>query len=115
MKTFQHHCFTLGADLVAEEDVDGAIAFFRGIPYASLAQRWTQSSVQHALPTPFDATKYGPKCPQPPHASLIQVEIPTPVVEADELKCLNLNVTSPLEALREGKATRLPVMVWVHG
>jgi carboxylesterase type B len=115
MKTLQHYCSTLGADLVAEEDLDLGIAFFRGIPYASITQRWTQSSVQHALPAPFDATNFGPKCPQPPHSSLIQVGLPTPVVESDELKCLNLNITVPSDALKEGNPPLLPVMVWVHG
>jgi carboxylesterase type B len=119
MKTIQHHCSTLGADLVAEEDVDSGIASFRGIPYASVTKRWTQSSVQHSLPTTFDATKYGPKCPQPPHSSLIQVKLVTPAVESDEFKCLNLNITTPFEALsrgeQSGKTSLLPVMVWVHG
>jgi carboxylesterase type B len=118
MRTIHHYCSTLGANLVAEEDVDSGITNFRGIPYASVTKRWTQSSVQHSLPTPFDATKFGPKCPQPAHSSLIQVALPTPVVESDELKCLNLNVTVPSEALlktQQGNGLPLPVMVWVHG
>jgi carboxylesterase type B len=119
MKTIQHHCSSLGADLVGEQDVDSGIALFRGIPYATVTKRWTQSSIQHSLPTPFDATKFGPKCPQLAHSSLIQVALPTPIVESDEFQCLNLNVTVPFEALsrmeQQEEAPLLPVMVWVHG
>lgn len=117
-RIIHHYCSTFGGNLVAEEDVDSGITNFRGIPYASVINRWTQSSVQHSLPTPFDATKFGPKCPQPAHSSLLQVALPTPVVESDEFKCLNLNVTIPSEALlktEQGKAPLLPVLVWVHG
>lgn len=119
MKNIQHHCSTLGADLVAEESVDSGIMSFRGIPYASVSKRWTQSCVQHSLPSAFDATKFGPKCPQPPHLSIIQVATPAPIVELHEFKCLNLNITVPSEVLQErednGSASLLPVMVWVHG
>jgi carboxylesterase type B len=104
---------------VGEEDISLGVATFRGIPYASVTKRWTQSSVQHSLPTPFDATNFGPKCPQPAHLSLLRVALPTPVVESDEFKCLNLNITTPSEALlakdQEAKVPLLPVMVWVHG
>jgi carboxylesterase type B len=119
MEKIKHHCFTLGADLVAEKTDESGIVFFRGIPYASVSERWTQSHVQHSLPSTFDATKFGPKCPQPPHTSLIQVALASPLVEADEFKCLNLNVTTPSEALPEKgqkeDSSLLPVMVWVHG
>lgn len=118
MKTIQHHCPTLGADLVAEEDVASGIVSFRGIPYASVTKRWTQSSVKHSLPKIFDAAKFGPKCPQPTHTSLFQMKVAAPVVESDEFECLNLNVTVPSEAqLGKGKQgdTLLPVLVWVHG
>jgi carboxylesterase type B len=119
MKTVQHHCITLEADLVAEEDINSGIVSFRGIPYATVTKRWAQSSIQHSLPKIFDATKFGPKCPQPAHSSLIQVALPTPVVESDEYKCLNLNITVPPEALSEKrghmKSPLLPVMVWIHG
>jgi hypothetical protein len=90
MKTVQHHCPTLRADLAAEEDLEGSFAFFRGIPYASVSQRWTQSHIQNILPSTFDATKYGLGCPQPPHKSMITVRSASPVVEADEFACLNL-------------------------
>jgi hypothetical protein len=119
MKTVQHHCPTLGADLAAEEDAEGSFAFFRGIPYASVSQRWTQSHIQNTLPSTFDATKYGPRCPQPPHKSMITVRSPSPVVEADEFACLNLNITVPVEALpkagQETAKSLLPVMAFVHG
>jgi hypothetical protein len=75
---------------VAEEVVDWGTATLRGIPYASVTKRWTQSSVQHSLPTTFDATKFGPKCPQPAHSSLIRVALLSPPVESDEFKWLDL-------------------------
>jgi hypothetical protein len=118
MKTIQHHCPTLGADLVAEGDVASGIVSFRGIPYASVTKRWTQSSVKHSLPEIFDAAKFGPKCSQPTHTSLFQMKVAAPVVDSDEFKCLHLNVTVPSEALLgKGKHgdTLLPVLVWVHG
>ncbi len=118
LKTIQHHCPTLSADLVAEEDIASGIVSFRGIPYASVTKRWTQSSVKHSLPEIFDAAKFGPKCPQPTHTSLFQMKVAAPVVDSDEFKCLNLNVTVPSEALfGKGKQgdTLLPVLVWVHG
>jgi hypothetical protein len=119
MKIIQHHCPTLGSDLVAEEDVASGIVSFRGIPYASVTKRWTQSSVTHSLPAIFDAATFGPKCPQSPHISLFQMKLAIPVVDSDEFKCLNLNVTVPSEALlgkekQEGDSL-LPVIVWVHG
>ncbi|KAH8806429.1 Alpha/Beta hydrolase protein [Hyaloscypha sp. PMI_1271] len=76
-------------------------------------------SIGHSLPTTFDATKFGPKCPQPAHSSLIRVALSSPTVESDEFKCLNLNIPVPSEALsgkrQEERVPLLPVMVWVHG
>ena len=118
MKTIKHHCPSLGADLVAKKDVASGIVSFRGIPYASVTKRWTQNSVKHSLTAIFDAATFGPKCPQPTHTSLFQMKLAAPVVDLDEFKCLNLNVTVPSEALL-GKGKQgdplLPVMVWVHG
>ncbi|KAF4632773.1 hypothetical protein G7Y89_g5342 [Cudoniella acicularis] len=119
MATIQIECPTLGANLVAEKDTTSSLALFRGIPYASVTKRWTQSRVRDSLPAVFDATKFGPKCPKPQssHSSMITVALKNPDVGEDEFACLNLNIAAPLEAVSEKNAGRklLPVMVWVHG
>jgi hypothetical protein len=118
MKNLQHLSPSLGSELVAEEDTEAGLAYFRGIPYASLSKRWTQSVVQSTLPPSFDATTFGPKCPQPAHVSMLATGLHAPTVAVDEFACLNLNVTVPAGALpRIGQkdASLLPVMVWIHG
>ncbi len=119
MQSLQHHCPSLSANLVASQDSKSGIAFFRGIPYASVSKRWTQSTIQDSLPSPFDATDFGPRCPQPAHVSTIPAVLKRPDVQEDEFKCLNLNITVPVDALPKlghgEKQPLLPVMVWVHG
>jgi len=50
---------------------------------------------------------------------MITVRSASPVVEADEFACLNLNIAVPLEALpkagQETAKSLLPVKVFVHG
>jgi carboxylesterase type B len=119
MKTLQLHAPTLGADVIGLRDEDTGLAIFRGIPFASVTKRWTQSSTHNPLPSPFDATKFGPRCPQPPHESIIPVAIHNPDPGEDEFQCLNLNITIPEETLQRSTSGQvsglLPVMVWVHG
>lgn len=116
MKSFQVHAPTLGAEVVGLQDEDTGLAIFRGIPFASIAKRWTQSCTQNTLSSPFDATKFGPRCPQPPHESIIPVSLHNPDPGEDEFQCLNLNIASPKDALPNSKpGSLLPVMVWVHG
>ncbi|KAH9224693.1 Alpha/Beta hydrolase protein [Leptodontidium sp. 2 PMI_412] len=119
MQSIQHHCPSLSANLVAAEDTKAGLALFKGIPYASVSKRWTQSQIKDSLSSPFDATKFGPKCPQPPHISLISAAVKAPDLEADEFSCLNLNIAVPVDALPksidDGSKPLLPVMVWVHG
>ncbi len=58
--------------------------------------------------------KFSPKCPQPDWANNtgdFGPHIPFPDVVIDELDCLNLNVTCPVERVDGG----CPVMVWIHG
>ncbi|PVH85013.1 alpha/beta-hydrolase [Cadophora sp. DSE1049] len=119
MASIQHHCPSLSADLVAAKDTEADLALFKGIPYASVSKRWTQSQSQDSLSSPFDATKFGPRCPQPPHISLIAATAKVPDLEEDEFACLNLNIAVPVDALPKptsaGPRSLLPVMVWVHG
>lgn len=109
-----YHCPSLSADLLGTTDPTDRIAFFKGIPYASIPKRWTQSEIINTLHSPFDATKFGPKCPQPSHLSLLPATITGPVLEVDEFNCLNVNITVPKDALSRPEKP-LPVMVWVHG
>ncbi len=119
MESIQHHCPSLSADLIAAKDAEAGVALFKGIPFASVSKRWTQSQVQNSLSSPFDATRFGPRCPQPPHISLIEATTKVPDLMEDEFACLNLNIAVPADALpkptTDGPRTLLPVMVWVHG
>ena len=105
--------------MLAERDDDASIACFRGVTYASISERWTQSRTRHSLSGTFDATKFGHKCPQTLHSSILPVSLKEADVAFSEFECLNLNVTVPLAALpkiESKEATALlPVMVWVHG
>jgi len=119
MESIQHHCPSLSADLIAAKDAEAGVALFKGIPFASVSKRWTQSQVQNSLSSPFDATRFGPRCPQPPHISLIEATTKVADLMEDEFACLNLNIAVPADALpkptTDGPRTLLPVMVWVHG
>lgn len=100
---------------------------FRGIPYAEVAARWTQAQIRPRLPRDvFDATRNGPKCPQPtaPNDSrTYQAYLPFPDDPESEFDCLNLFVVRPSPAalacrglLPQADApVRLPVLVWIHG
>jgi len=107
----QHQVPSLDASLIGE--VEEGIACFRGVPYATLDKRWTHSQTRHSLQSPFDATKYGPRCPQGEGQVLVTGGVNDPIPGDDEFKCLNLNVAVPQEALKAN--TALPVMVWIHG
>ena len=111
----EHHLKTLKSDIVGELDKATGLAQFRGIPYASVEKRWTHSRTTHTLPSsPFDATEYGPRCVQREGPVLVSGGVTDPVPGDDEFKCLNLNITAPLEAL-DRKRPLLPVMFWIHG
>ena len=119
MKTVRHNAPSLNAELVGELDDDAGLALFRGIPYAEVNKRWTHSRTKNSLESPFDATQFGPRCPQVSLPVLVSGYTPDPDVREDEFKCLNLNIAIPKEALPglDGQlnASPLPVMVWIHG
>jgi carboxylesterase type B len=114
-----HPLRTLGAEIIGELDEDAGLALFRGIPYASVEKRWTHSRTTHSLPSPFDATEYGPRCVQGEGPVLVSGGVTDPVPGDDEFKCLNLNIAVPKGSLpvsNADSATRLlPVMFWIHG
>lgn len=79
---------------------------FLGIPYAAAA-RWAPPAAPTAWPGVRDATRRGPVSPQAERGAGTYTHGPTP--EADERRCLNLNVYTPsLSGAR-------PVLVWIHG
>jgi para-nitrobenzyl esterase len=90
---------TLPSGAVVTGNSDGS---FLGIPYGTIPQRWTDA-VPHSLSSPFNATEYGPFCPQTPDIFFNNTYTPQ-----DE-NCLSLNV------FVKGNGPARPVMVWIHG
>lgn len=98
---------------------------FRGIPYGHVSSRWQHSTLRHALPiNVFDATKYGPRSPQPASGNntlIFQSHLDFPDVPEDEFECLNLLVVRPCpsavtKALGGGWEKKgLPVYFYIHG
>jgi carboxylesterase type B len=107
----EHRASSLKAEITGE--IEDGVACFRGIPYATLDKRWTHSRTKRSLESPFDATKFGPRCPQGDGQVLVTGGVNDPIPGDDEFKCLNLNIAVPQEAL--GTPSALPVMVWIHG
>jgi carboxylesterase type B len=117
-ETVSHHLASLQVSITGELDKEGQITNFRGIPYATVNERWTHSTVLNSLPDSFDATDFGPRCVQKSGAVLVTGGENDPTPGDDEFNCLNLNVTVPTEFLpgrAGGKKGLLPVMVWIHG
>ncbi len=93
----------------------GSVAAFRGIPYAASPI----DGLRFAAPRPHpgwdgerDATAAGPSAPQGP--SRLEAVMGARIPDWDEDGCLNLNVWTPVSALREGAPSR-PVLLWFHG
>ncbi|EEA26286.1 hypothetical protein TMatcc_005453 [Talaromyces marneffei ATCC 18224] len=95
---------------------------FRGIPYGKVPGRWQHAVLLDRLPQDtFDATKNGPRCPQPQepnNSDFYQscLEFPGDVAES-EFDCLNLFITRPsrVPIPPSGSETKLPVYVYIHG
>lgn len=93
----------------AKGQVENELAVYRGIPYAlppAGERRWRPPVTVPDRTEIFDATAFGPACPQPLRrkGSVYECEIP----DKDE-DCLNLNIWAPEDA------KGLPVFVWIHG
>ncbi|WP_269859178.1 carboxylesterase/lipase family protein [Streptomyces sp. RPT161] len=93
----------------------GAVAAFRGIPYAASPV----GALRFAAPRPYpawdgerDATVAGPSAPQGP--SRLEAVMGARIPHWDEDGCLNLNVWTPVSALA-GRVRPRPVLVWFHG
>jgi para-nitrobenzyl esterase len=77
--------------------------FFRGIPYAKAPVgqlRWQKPQMAPAFASEFNASQYGPVCPQLNEANSAE-------------DCLTINIASP--ALDSATSNKLPVLVWIHG
>ncbi|PVH79021.1 alpha/beta-hydrolase [Cadophora sp. DSE1049] len=93
---------------------------FRGIKFANVPGRFRQSAFNTAFEKETDATRYGPKCPQPPQTVRLEdslIGLPASITSHQpdifsEFECLNLNITTPAGAKA---GDNLPVLVYVHG
>ncbi|KAF3317309.1 hypothetical protein TWF173_010962 [Orbilia oligospora] len=95
---------------------------YRGIPYAHFIGRFKEASLHHgpiASPArPYDATRWGPLCPQIPDGikfdfALCGTELPHDAeYKQSEEDGLNVVITVP-KGLKPGE--KLPVIVWIHG
>lgn len=81
---------------------------FRGIRYAN-AQRFCAPTDVVSYETEFDATSFGPICPQMPGS----LEMMIGEQEKMDEDCFFLNVFAPSKTLPSAKP--LPVLFWIHG
>ncbi|KIW64075.1 hypothetical protein PV04_09033 [Phialophora macrospora] len=98
------------------------VANFLNIPYATASVRFRPATPLrlYDLPAPYDATQYGPRCPQPEgtlHLTMSHLFEQMSLVHqlAEETTCLNLNIYAPPSSLSPGPSSKLPVLVWIHG
>ncbi|KAF9885685.1 hypothetical protein FE257_012667 [Aspergillus nanangensis] len=98
------------------------VSKFLGIPFATIPARFRQAvSVDPRKESGiFDATSYGPHCPQPVDGGRQLLshlyagrEDPAPTA-ASEFSCLTLNIYTPLEVIISS-SVKLPVLLWIHG
>lgn len=90
---------------------------FRGIPFGIVPTRWADPVLLSGKLSQetFDATRFGPSCPQGAggqefDVSLVgDVQLQAETVPQDETDCLNLVITRPIGLTVDSK---VPVMVW---
>ncbi len=86
---------------------------FRGIYYAASPtdkNRFALPEPRRATIGDYDATKYGPLCPQDVTFTSNAFKIPLPVTDTNE-DCLSLNIYTPNLDSNRAPVT---VMVWIH-
>jgi carboxylesterase type B len=95
---------------------------FAGIPYAQPPigdLRWrkpqafpdTHSYSSSDGVSPYDATVFGPVCPQPNYSKVVSKHVPEHVYDED---CLRLNIWTPIPD-PSNPNKKWPVMIWFHG
>lgn len=95
---------------------------YAGIPYALPPMedhRWRKPRplpINHSYSSPggqpFDATKFGPICPQETNYTSANKHGSPETIYGED--CLRLNIWTPVEAPDEGNG-KWPVMLWLHG
>ncbi|KAM0123529.1 hypothetical protein ACHAP3_011064 [Botrytis cinerea] len=116
-KGVQYHPSSAPADL--------NVAQFRGIKFGSIAARFRRATLYEDYPMMYDATKFGPACPQRRSPSMFE-EVLNGTTGArtsqtergftmDEFECLNLVVTCPSPMQKSTTGKGLPVLVNIHG
>ncbi|CEF84873.1 hypothetical protein FGSG_13166 [Fusarium graminearum PH-1] len=90
---------------------------FVGVPYAQPPTqnlRWRKPQPfpkNHNYSSPFDATQFGPVCPQANYSKNVSEHIPKHAYSED---CLRLNIWTPMPD-PDVPNPKWPVMVWFHG
>ncbi|KAM0238443.1 hypothetical protein ACHAPO_003408 [Fusarium lateritium] len=90
---------------------------FAGVPYAqppTQTLRWRKPQPfpkNHVYGAPFDATQFGPVCPQANYSKNVSEHIPKHAYSED---CLRLNIWTPVPDANIPNP-KWPVMVWFHG
>ncbi|CEI39735.1 unnamed protein product [Fusarium venenatum] len=90
---------------------------FAGVPYAQPPiekLRWRKPQPfpkNHVYGAPFDATQFGPVCPQANYSKNVSEHIPKHAYSED---CLRLNIWTPVPD-PDVPNPKWPVMIWFHG
>ncbi|KAL4876813.1 Alpha/Beta hydrolase protein [Aspergillus karnatakaensis] len=109
-----------GLGAITGLSLNGEVYQYLGIPYAMIPGRFRRSKPA-AEPWPerrWDGTVFGPYCPQPPRDFYPVPSPPRPWLQmpaADEMNCLNLNISVPRSPDASKSNGLLPVMVFIHG
>ncbi|KAH7120538.1 Alpha/Beta hydrolase protein [Dactylonectria macrodidyma] len=110
-----------GAGTIKGLQFDKKSRRFAGVPYAEPPVgdlRWRRpqplpESHSYSSPdgTPYDATAFGPVCPQANYSKTVSEHIPIHVYDED---CLRLNIWTPV-ADPSAPHKKWPVVIWFHG
>jgi acetylcholinesterase len=96
------------------------VAQFLGIPFAEPPVgplRW-KPPVPKSKPDTFDATEFGPSCPQVVtyHQSVYNTECREHRITDDTSEdCLSICIWAPASVVRDPSSKSLPVIVWITG